>query len=337
MSNFKQKSIYPLLIPTLRITFGLIFIFSAYTKFSDLNLFREALISFNLLIDEDLIEISIYLIPLIELILGVAVIINFKTSIACQLIVLMVSLFTAVVIAKIFEGAEISCGCFGELTSSNIDGFTVLRNIVLIFWGIFLTVYYDVKELPNSSNVNFKKITKSLQTVILATIFFLLAVQTVIFAIQNRELKNRLSLLLTDKDVLKEGDSVKTFSIIDIEEKLQKIKYPIRNKTLIYILSTKCSPCTDNIPNWKLLTKEIKETNTRIIAVSLNSIEDIKLYQAEYNFNFKIYIPKDEKFKIDYKGFITPQTILIDENAIVLKSIQGILREDTLSEIIDKI
>ncbi len=334
MKNY--HSIVSLLISTLRILFGSIFIFSAFAKLTDLYIFEEALISFNLL-DNNLVQISIYLIPIIELIIGIGILLNLYTSLFSQLITLMVALFTAVVVAKIFEGAEINCGCFGELTSTNIDSFTVLRNVVLIIIGIFLTVYYESMEQINKSEISFKRISKTLQTVLFVTIFFFLAVQSVIFAIQNRELKSRLALLITDKDVLKEGDTVKAFSIIDLKENLHEIEYRSTTKTLIYIFSTKCSPCTKNLPNWNLLTEKLKETNTGIIGVSLNPIEDIKLYHSENDIQFPTYVPIDETFKLDYKGFLTPQTLLIDENAIVLKSIQGILQESTLSEIIDEI
>ncbi len=288
MGTNNYKYFISAIIASLRILFGLIFIFSATIKLIDIDLFRDAINNFNL-INESLLEISVFLVPILELLLGLALVLNFKTSIASQLITFMVAFFTAIVVAKIFEGADISCGCFGEFTSDKIDGFTVIRNIILIIWGILLTVYYGNNSIKTKiekdtkiiSKYNTSRFLKTLQSTLLVTIFFFLAVQTVIFAIQNRELKTRLSLLLTDKDVLNEGDSVKIFTAMDLEENVHKIDYKTEEKTLIFILSTKCSPCTKNLPNWTKITEKLENKNIRIFGVALNSLEDVKTYDNE--------------------------------------------------------
>lgn len=328
-----------IIIGILRIIFGLLFIFSGIVKLVDLNLFQESVIKFNL-INENLIKPVIYGLPFIEIILGLAVVVNFRTSFIMQIIVFMLALFTAVVVAKIFEGAQINCSCFGEFSSSNIDSITVIRNIVLMIWAILLIFYYEENNiLKHDSNNNRLKgkerFWETVKSVLLMTMFFFLTVQTLIFAIQNKQLKIRLGLLLTDRDVLELGDTVKAINLIDLNENISSINFPSKNSTLIYILSTSCSPCTQNIPNWNFLTSELKNENLRIIGVALNSLDDVKKYQSIHNPGFPISVPQSEQFKIDYKAFITPQTILIDKDAIVIKSIQGVITKNTLSELIE--
>lgn len=104
-------------ILSLKILLGIIFIFSGTSKLFDLNTFSEALFNFNLLNDE-LIYIVKYAIPIIEIVLGISIIFNFNSSLPAFISSLLLSLFTALIVVKLFEGEDISCGCFGALSSN---------------------------------------------------------------------------------------------------------------------------------------------------------------------------------------------------------------------------
>lgn len=103
MESFNKNKYIPLIFNNLKYAFGLIFIISAYFKINDITVFKEAINNFKLL-NEFLIQTAVYLIPVIEL-LGFAVIVIFKTFISTQLITFLTAIFTAVIIAKLFEGA----------------------------------------------------------------------------------------------------------------------------------------------------------------------------------------------------------------------------------------
>ena len=104
----------------LRIILGIVFIFSGIIKFIDLNAFEIALGKFKLF-NESQHYILVYAIPIAELLLGLFLLLNIKTYSTSQIVTFMVALFTAVIIAKIYEGEEISCGCFGNFTEDIID------------------------------------------------------------------------------------------------------------------------------------------------------------------------------------------------------------------------
>ncbi len=108
----------------LRIFFGVVFVLSSVLKFIDINSFSNALTKFHLL-SESLVPFFTYSIPSIELLLGLLLVLNLKTDTVAQLTIFLVALFTAVVISKVFEGEQISCGCFGNLTESKIDSTTI--------------------------------------------------------------------------------------------------------------------------------------------------------------------------------------------------------------------
>lgn len=182
-----------------KIIIGIIFIFSGLTKLIDTNRFSEALINFKLL-NENLIDIVKYIIPVVEIMLGTIIIFNFNSGLPALISSLLLSFFTALIVAKLFEGEEISCGCFGVFSSPKLDILAVVRNILLILISIIVSSYYDHKKfgeyLPKDKTFN-KMLVKSVKFILVANLIFFLASQNLIFALQNNGLKSRLTLLTT--------------------------------------------------------------------------------------------------------------------------------------------
>ena len=223
----------------IRFLFGIVFIFSGLMKLTDLSAFAQALDKFKMFTETTLL-IAKFSIPIAEIIFGFMIVANIKTVFSSQAITFMLALFTAVIVSKVFEGEEISCGCFGNLSSGKIDYTTIIRNLVLMSLGITITTYYD--RSINKLKATFKK---SLTTTVVLTLIFFLVVQTYIFALQNRELKNRITFLMSDQEVLREGEKIKPFDTRAINDDKIKVDFDSTKfqKTIIYLMSVKCEPC----------------------------------------------------------------------------------------------
>lgn len=145
MKPVKQIPSFKILINLLRLVFGGVLIFSGIVKLFDITNFTSSLSDFNLLPAQTILFFA-YLIPLLELILGLLIFVNYRTAVASQVASFLIALFTAVVISKITEGANISCGCFGNLIEDKINHSTVVRNILLILIGITLSSFYEIRK-----------------------------------------------------------------------------------------------------------------------------------------------------------------------------------------------
>ena len=328
----------------LRILYGGIFIFSGLIKFIDFNQFVSTVSKFKL-IDIQYVQTVSYLIPLTEIILGLLLIIKIRPSLISQIIIWMISFFTAVVIAKIFEGEEINCHCFGYLSSGTIDWFTVLRNIILIGFGIALVSHYstglslnDQKMKTKPASNYFEKLKQKnwyyhSQKSMFATIFFFLAVQCLILAMQNHGLKDSISLLMMQNETLQPGDPAKPINTYDLDSNTVKIDFKSNTRTLIYLLSVKCEPCKANMPNWIKLSDALRETGINIIGIAVNDIDEIKEYKNKSKINFRVLSGNNLDFKVNYKAFTTPQTILIDSNGKIIRCYPGILNKVSLDKL----
>lgn len=342
MGIFKIENNINIIVTIIRIIFGMVFLFSGIIKFIDLNAFEIALGKFKLL-SESQHYILVYAIPIAELLLGLFLLLNIKTYITSQIITFMVALFTAVIIAKIYEGEEISCGCFGNLTEDVIDYKTVLRNLILIMIGITLTSFYYSKKFINNSQIEYQEIKRAwfdnFKKTSHVMVFFFLCIITIIFGFQNRELKNRIMLLTIDRDTLKKNEIVKPFSVKNMNGETISISYDDmgNTKTIIYLLSFECEPCKLNLTHWMNLTDLTRNEDIRIIAITSDSLSTTIKFIQDNKCNFDIYSAMDKEFKINYKAFITPQTILIDENRKVVNVWKGVLDDGKIDEIIKEI
>lgn len=336
------KTYHPIFI--LQIILGIVFLFSGITKLVDSNNFAEALVNFKLL-NDNLINIVKYILPLIEITLGVFIIFNFHSSLPSFISSLLLSFFTALITVKIFEGEEISCGCFGVLSSDKLDFLSVLRNVSLILIAIIVSTYYEnlnaVQEKEELKKYGFiqKDRFKFPKVIFIYNLIFFLAAQDLIFALQNNGLKSRLALLINDHDILKKGDIVKPFELNTTENKKINVNYnPSLNKnTLLFFLKPTCSPCKLNLPNWVTLFNLIDSSQTRILPISIDDSKSTENYILNNSIPFPIFHTKAEEFLLNYKAFLTPQTVLIDKNARVVNVWKGILDKNSIDEVFNNI
>src|SRR4030065_1373908 len=332
------------LIFILQIILGIVFVFSGITKLVDSDKFAEALVNFKLL-NDNLINIVKYTLPVIEIMLGVFIIFNFHSSLPSFISSLLLSFFTALIVVKLFEGEEISCGCFGVLSSDKLNILSVLRNVSLILIAIIVSTYYEnlnagqEKEVLKKNGFFLKDKFKFLKVIFIYNLIFFLATQNLIFALQNNGLKSRLALLINDHDILKKGDIVKPFELNTVKNKKINVDYypSLYRNSLLFFLKPTCPPCKLNLPNWVTLFNRIDSSQTRILAISIDDSENTKNYILNNSIPFPIFHTKADEFLLNYKAFLTPQTVLIDKNARVINVWKGILDKNSINEVFNNI
>ncbi len=334
-----------ILLNLLRIIFGSVFVLSGVMKIFNFADFIKAVRDFELL-PTFIVPIFSYSLPILELILGLGLVMNFKPSLISNLLTYLVAIFTAVVVSKLIEGVQINCACFGNLNNSEITYSTANRNIILLCYGIFLSAFYtaaDKKEIQNQQtgiSQVFKQNKKTFLAVIknsfAIAVFFFLSIQTIILSVQNKQLKEKLDSITVDKNVLQKGETANIFSAYNLssgrQENVSFTNSP-GQKTLLFIFSTHCSACKINLPNWLNLSKYYFEKNVRVIGISIDPANPTNEYIESNHFNFPVLIAYDPKFKFDYKAYITPQTIIVDDNGFIIKSYPGILDNYRINEI----
>jgi uncharacterized membrane protein YphA (DoxX/SURF4 family)/peroxiredoxin len=324
----------------LQIIFGILFVFSSITKFIDLESFSNSINDFHIL-GKLLIPIFSYLVPSVELIFGIMIILNINTYYFSYLTILMVALFTALVSAKLLEGVEVSCGCFGMFGENEISGKTILRNLFLIVWGIIIYLIHHPNFIQSdfNSSLNNKHLRKKFRIVLkkflIQFVFFFLAINVIILSLQNYTLKSRVVRLITPSS-LEKGHIVSAFGAINLNNDFSKIGFENYQFSLIFLFKSTCSPCKKNVVFWEKIYNSYSNMG-QILALSLDSLDILKTYMLDNVMNYPTYLPVDADFQERFQAYITPQTMLIDSNKSVLHVWRGVMEYSHQKELINLI
>ncbi len=322
MVPFKNKNLF---FHSLRILIALVFIISGILKILNTNKFISAINSFDLIPNSLQVPIG-YLIITLEIILGLLILLNIRLNFSLKTIITILIIFTVFLIVKYSEGAEVSCGCFGDLSTGKISILNILRNFLLIIISIIVLSFKIQLSDKSKSNNTYKLIYANIlsygKTFFVVGLIFI----SVALAYQNRELKSKTAILLSEKNVISEGETAIAFNAKDLSgSQLRIFNSTTNNKKLLYIFSTHCQTCRINIPNWITLTEQVKNKDVDIFAVSIDSLTLVRKYINANPVNFKVYSSIDSLFLEKYKAYLTPQTILVDEDNKIVKVWVGLV------------
>ncbi len=312
--------------PLLRILFGLTFIFSGIAKIINVADFQYTIEKFALIPDLFAPTLS-YLIPIIETVIGFFLIFNFYPLIIVQFSIYLILFFTSVIIVKVLEGGDLSCGCFGSLSTNKIDEWTIMRNVVFLIWGVIL-IYLILQSKSNL--ILAEKFKRNLKMFLINTLLFFLLVQNAAFAIRNIELKNRVYRLL-EKDFFSRGEQVEPFIAYKIDGSFENVFYDLREKTILFIMKYGCITCKNNVPFWNDLNEEFNSNRIRVIGISVDKIDTTKKMIGEYKINFNVAYNTTEEFNRNFRIFMTPMTIIINSDGIVEEIWKGAIKQNSIA------
>ena len=139
-----------------RLVLGSIFIYASIDKISYPENFIKIVQNYNIL-PEFLIIIIAYILPWIELILGIFLIAGFFIRETALVLSSLILVFIIAISIKALNGTIDDCGCFNKLSilsSSNIV-FLILRDVLFLLFGIILIL--PGGNLEKLNNIHIKR------------------------------------------------------------------------------------------------------------------------------------------------------------------------------------
>jgi uncharacterized membrane protein YphA (DoxX/SURF4 family) len=124
----------------LRLIIGISFILSGITKMIQLNVLMDVVYQFNILPKIFIIPFA-SLLPIMELVFGIALTLGINIRLSSFMILLMLILMLTAIFPQLLGGNTIAdCGCFGGLMDSPVNGNLFIRDIILtmVVWIIFV-------------------------------------------------------------------------------------------------------------------------------------------------------------------------------------------------------
>jgi peroxiredoxin len=173
-----------------------------------------------------------------------------------------------------------------------------------------------------------------IQWIGISLIVFLTA-EVILLTRQNNHLKELLKGPTTEIfESIGPGDMAEPFTVKLMGGSIKEINYldSTRNH-LIFIFSTSCPHCENNLPFWRRIVQNNRDESITIVGVSIDSFEETQRYLSHKDIGFYICSLADTSFKRKYKINGVPITILINRNGFVQKSWGGELTEEKVQEV----
>lgn len=125
-----------------RVALGIIFIVAALPKITDPSGFALSIANYHLMPHQGINLLAIIL-PVFELLLGLALIIGLSIRPALVWIALLLVVFIVAIGIAMYRGLDISCGCFSVATekTASMTRSTLIWDIVFLAMSIFSFIY----------------------------------------------------------------------------------------------------------------------------------------------------------------------------------------------------
>lgn len=314
-----------------RFVIVIVLLSSGFLKLLAITQFQASLYKLAMIYDSYVPVLS-YLIPITEILFALLLIFKLKTYLVSKALLVMFILFTAVLITKLIEGSEASCGCFGSLIDGSIGTSTILRNIGLLIICFIIYLNAEGEQNPDKKNL-FSAIKKNSSILLVFTIIIFLSVLNFTFAVQNRALKNRIYVLIGE-ETLMEGETIKELKVNDDKGNPLTINFQNEEGYVIYIMKYGCNPCNQNQESWKFLFQKINKKRD-IKGFSINDVNLTEFIKKEHKINYPLYSAPDEDFRSTFKVNSTPLTILLSNDGTVEKVFRGVLKEGDIKYLLN--
>ncbi len=126
-----------------RFYLGYIFIYACIHKIAHPAIFALDIATYEIL-PLPLINITAITLPWLELVVGIFLIIGWKSRPAALLVAAMMAVFTLAIIIALSKGLDMSCGCFASQAANKddpISKMTVLRDVIWLSLALYVAFF----------------------------------------------------------------------------------------------------------------------------------------------------------------------------------------------------
>mgnify|MGYP001619430214 CR=1 FL=1 len=156
-----------------------------------------------------------------------------------------------------------------------------------------------------------------------------LAIEVIVLAIQNRELKD--SSNRTARTGIKQGEY---FSLNGVHEFLNSSNIDSSKTQLIYLFTTTCPFCEKNLASWMEISAKSRKQQIVVIGISLDSEDRTKDYVKAKRLEFPVFIADDPtRFKEANRIIGVPGTVVRSRSGTVDAIWIGLLTDRDISEL----
>ncbi len=126
------------------------------------------------------------------------------------------------------------------------------------------------------------------------------------------------------------GAQAVDFTLKDLEGQEVSLSDYKGKKVFLNFWATWCNPCKEEMPEMEKIHQKYEDV--AILAINLDTDEDIQGFMDEHGLSFKALLDVDEVVNKQYQVVSIPTSFFIDEEGIIRKKVQGILDYEMMEE-----
>lgn len=166
-----------------------------------------------------------------------------------------------------------------------------------------------------------------LWSIILIVLVIVMGVEIFFLAQENRRLRAALVASRGPIKILNPTEKVPPLAGRDLNGQETRVEYPSSQRTVLLWFSSACPSCEHNLEFWKEIYQRRRSEKLRFIGVTTAGEEKTGEFVKKFQLAFPIMIVSDLSLLEKYRVEVIPQTMLIDENGVVLKVCPGPLSD----------
>ncbi|MEH7886090.1 TlpA disulfide reductase family protein [Bacillus sp. JJ1609] len=131
------------------------------------------------------------------------------------------------------------------------------------------------------------------------------------------------------------GDQAIDFELRDTNGKSYKLSDFKGQPVVLNFFATWCAPCLDEAPELEAFGKEYKDAKLLILAKGESKMR-MEKYIEESGSQLTYLLDTKEEISKEYNVIGQPETIIIDENGVIVKRFSGPTTKDDLTTMIEE-
>lgn len=153
----------------------------------------------------------------------------------------------------------------------------------------------------------------------------------------NEDLRERIAAYSTYLSA-QVGDAVPPLETVDLKGNPAKVNYVESGKKhLLFIFTTYCPACLDQLPKWDTISQQAASTSSVILAISVDSREDTLANLKGNLTHLNTIVAPDKNFIRTYRVNSYPQVMIVSSQGVVEWVHIGKLSDGEVNEMLSKL
>lgn len=177
----------------------------------------------------------------------------------------------------------------------------------------------------------------------LSLLFFLLFTIGILYSNTDdvfHEVEQAIATATAESYGVFEGEMAFPFTLIDDKGNEVNLKDLRGKRVIVNFFASWCPPCQEEMPLLVELERQLDAEKEILLGVNMTSqeknVKDVQVFMDHYNASFPVVYDKDGKVMKDYRIIGIPTTIVVNENGMIERRINGMITEEMLNILLKK-